>query len=485
MVNSGIIASSISQDDFVQRFGSDGLSDDITGGIVSSFTGGAIIGSLILTQLSDLYGRRAAIFVGSILAILGGALQGGASNAATVIVGRVIAGLAIGLLSATVPNYCSEVAHPRIRALLAGLQQWQLGLGFVCAQWMGYGCSLVRGPLSWRLPLAFQVAPALILAAGTWFLPESPRYLAERGNEAAARATLEKLHSDQKIVQSEYTLIQQMLEVERQSRVGWLDMFRERSYRKRLLIACSIQLFTQTSGINVINYYGPRIYGVLDFSTSRSLFIIGIYGALAQVYNTICIALVDRVGRKKLLIPSMIGMGAALCVNATLAHFFIDDASELGERNTNALRASVAMNFVFSVFFTSVGCLSWIMCAELFPTAIRAKGTALSTFTNWASNLVVAQCSPIALSKMGYRYFYIFMAFNWVAAAVVYFYYPETQGYTLERVNELFDDIVLGPSDSYPASDVTEKGHPGKEPISTVSGLNSLRSTDAVRPAET
>lgn len=86
---------------------------------------------------------------------------------------------------------------------------------------------------------------------------------------------------------------------------------------------------------------------------------------------------------------------------------------------------------------------------------------------------------------MGYRYFYIFMAFNWVAAAVVYLYYPETQGYTLERVNELFDDIVLGPPDSYPTSDVTEKVHPVKEPISTVNGLASLRNTDAVRPAET
>lgn len=334
------------------RFGGESLPDDVTGGIVSSFTGGAIIGSLILTQLSDRYGRRAAIFVGSILAILGGALQGGANNVATVIVGRVIAGLAIGLLSATVPNYCSEVAHPKIRALLAGMQQWQIGLGFVCAQWTGYGCSLVDGPFSWRFPLGFQVVPALILALGTWFLPESPRYLAECGDETAARATLQRLHSDPNVVESEYTLIQQMLEVERRSSMGWVDIFRQPSSRKRLLIACSIQLFTQTSGINVINYYGPRIYGYLDFSTTRSLLIIGIYGALALVYNTICIAFVDRVGRRKLLIPSMIGMGAALCVNATLAHFFIDESSISGNRNSNALRASVAMNFVFSVFFT-------------------------------------------------------------------------------------------------------------------------------------
>lgn len=137
----------------------------------------------------------------------------------------------------------------------------------------------------------------------------------------------------------------------------------------------------------------------------------------------------------------------------------------------------------------SVGCISWILCAELFPTAVRAKGTSLSTFTNWASNLVVAQCSPIALSRMGYRYFYIFMAFNWTAAAVVYLYYPETQGYTLEKVNEIFDDIYLGPSNSYPDGDVTttkptEKVHPAKEAIGTVSGLSSTEGADGIRCAE-
>jgi MFS family permease len=171
--------------------------------------------------------------------------------------------------------------------------------------------------------------------------------------------------------------------------------------------------------------------------------IIGIYGALAQVYNTICIAFVDRVGRRKLLIPSLLGMGAALCVNATLAHFYIDGKQDPG-RNGNALRACVAMYFVFSVCFTSLGCISWIFSSEVFPTAVRAKGTSLSTFTNWSVNLIFAQCSPIALTHMGYRYFYLFTAFNWIAALVVYFYYPETQRYTLESVNELFDDMRTG-----------------------------------------
>ena len=186
--------------------------------------------------------------------------------------------------------------------------------------------------------------------------------------------------------------------------------------------------------------------------------IIGIYGALAQVYNTICIAFVDRVGRRKLLIPSMIGMGASLCVNATLAHFYIDGQQDPG-RNGNALRACVAMYFVFSLFFTSVGTLSWIYSSEIFPTAVRAKGTSLSTFTNWAVNLVFAQCSPIALTDTGYRYFYLFTAFNWVAAIVVFFLYPETQGHTLESMHEVFGDLenrrdVEAGRDMMPAADV-------------------------------
>jgi len=140
-------------------------------------------------------------------------------------------------------------------------------------------------------------------------------------------------------------------------------------------------------------------------------------------------------------------MGAALCVNATLAQYYIhtDDDETAAKHSGNALRASVAMNFVFSVFFTSLGCLSWIYSSEVFPTAMRARGTSLSTFTNWAANLVFAQCSPIALTRMGYRYFYVFMAFNWSAAATVFFFYPETQGYTLEGTNDLFGDLVATP----------------------------------------
>lgn len=174
----------------------------------------------------------------------------------------------------------------------------------------------------------------------------------------------------------------------------------------------------------------------MGYTATSSLFIQGIYGALALVWNTICLLVVDRVGRRTLLIPSMILMGAALCVEATLVRFY-DPAITT---NKHALRASVAMNFVFSIGYTSLGVISWIFAGEVFSNHMRARGTSLSTFTNWASNLIFAQCSPIALSRMGYRYLYIFAAFNWCACLMVWLFYPETQHKSsLEAVPEVFE----------------------------------------------
>jgi sugar porter (SP) family MFS transporter len=469
--DSGIIGSVIAIPAFQAHFGHGKLSDNATGGIVSAYTGGAILGSLAVSFLADRFGRRMAIFVGSLFAAVGGGLQGGANNIAAMVVGRLIAGFAVGMLSATIPNYCSEVASPNIRGLLGGMQQWMLGLGFVFAQWVGYGGSQATGPFSWRFPLSLQVLPALILCAGILSLPESPRWLLERGRITEAQTTLERLHlnrarSNVDFVAREFREIRDVIVAEKAAitSVSWGMMFRNVPYRRRLILACGIQALTQTSGINVINYYGPRIYATLGVSVSTSLFIIGVYGAFAQVWNTVCLAVLDRIGRKKLLVPSVFGMGAALCVNATLAHYFDPETTA----NQNALRASVSMNFVFSIFFTSLGVISWIYPAEIMSTAIRARGTSLSTVTNWSLNLLFAQCSPMALSKLGYRYFYIFAALNWTGGVLIYLFYPETLGRTLEQLDELFGDqrVVHALRESTPTVEEASNDD-AKEEIST------------------
>jgi len=360
------------------------------------------------------------------------------------ITGRFIAGFAVGLMSATIPNYCMEVAPKEIRALLGSTQQWMIGVGINVAQWVGYGCSLYTGPFSWRFPLTFQVCPALIMLFGIPFLPESPRWLIENGKDDAARAILSRLHikkdgSNKDFVEQEYHQISEAIAADRRTSVrSWSQLILTRpTWRRRILLACGIQAFTQCSGTNVIMYYGPRIYSTLGLSPSMSLMIPGVWGALAVFWNTLFMVFIDRVGRKKLLVPSLLGMGAVLCVEATLANYFDPSTSHNGP----ALRAAISMFFLFSLFYTSLGLISWIYPAEVFPTAIRARGTSVSTFTNWSLNLIFAQCAPIGLSRLGYRFFYCFTAFNWVAAVLVLLFYPETAGRSLEEVAEVFDDV--------------------------------------------
>ncbi|KAJ5105833.1 hypothetical protein NUU61_003180 [Penicillium alfredii] len=443
--DSGVISSSISQDAFLQRFGSPGLSDAATGGIVSSYNGGAIIGSVFAPYVSDRHGRKMVVLIGGLLASFGAALQGGAVTIAMLIAGRFIAGLAIGLMSATIPVYCSEVAPSRIRGSLASMQQFMIGLGIVVAQWVGYGCSLHKGDFTWRFPLSFQAAPAFILTCGVWFLPESPRWLIAQGKEVAGRSVLTRLHlnrdaTNTQLIEHELDQIHDSLVHEQRTAVrSWRQLFLTGRWRRRILLACGLQAFTQCSGTNVIQTYGPRLYKSLGFNTTTSLMIPGIWGALAQFWNMVFMLFIDRVGRRKLLLPSLLGMGAAMCVEATLAHYIDFDTRGA---NADALRAAIAMFFVFSFFYTALGLISWIYQSEIFPTAIRARGSSVATATNWSLNLVFAQCSPIALTNLGSKYFYCFVGFNWAAAVLVWCFYPETVGRSLEEVEDVFADRI-------------------------------------------
>lgn len=338
------------------------------------------------------------------------------------------------------------------------MQQWMIGLGFVVAvsnchwdltiirltgfkQWVGYGCSLRGGIFSWRFPLSFQVVPAIILTCGIWFLPESPRWLMEKGREEEGRSVLARLHLNQgatnsQLLEHELFQIQESLVSEKQSAVrSWRQLLLSPRWRHRVLLACGLQVFSQCSGTNVISNYGPRLFQTLGFTASTSLMIIGLWSALAQFWYTVFMLFIDKVGRRKLLIPSLLGMGAALCIEATLAQY-IDFSDPTA--NPHALRAAIAMFFVFSFFFTALGMISWVYQTEIFPTPLRARGSSMATATNWSVNLIFTQCSPIALTNIGSNYFYCFAAFNWAAMVVVWAFYPETAGYSLEGVEEVF-----------------------------------------------
>jgi len=375
------------------------------------------------------------VFIGSVIAVLGGALQGGALNIPMLIAGRLIAGIGIGILSAVTPMYCSEIAQSEIRGALSGLLQWMLSWGFFLAQWIGFGCAHVDSHFQWRFPLAFQVVPPLFMACGIWFLQESPRWLIENEKYEEARAALGKLHGtgdNDEFLDLEYREIYDTITADRAiGGVSFKAIFTRASWRKRFLLGCGVQAAGQLSGINVINYYGPRIYESLGIDNQTSLMIVGISGSLSIIWCSLGLWLLERMGRVKPLMISAAGCGLSLVVNAAMANY-------LPTSNENQMRAMVAMNFVFSFFFTMTGIISWVYPAEIFPIELRAKGNSVSTFTNWSLNLIFAQVSPIALSSMGFRFFFLFFVFNFMAVLAYWFFYPETKGRTLEQMDELF-----------------------------------------------
>ncbi|KAL2882608.1 hypothetical protein SGCOL_001810 [Colletotrichum sp. CLE4] len=382
--DSGIITSTIALQTFKSYFNP---SDAVAAGIVSSFQGGAILGTIINMICSNWLGRRNTVFLGSLISIMGSALQAGSENLVALIVGRFVGGTAVG-----------------------------------------------------RFPLAFQCIPGVVIATGIYFLEESPRWLVEKGRYAEARRSLDKLRVgvDEKAVDVEYNEIRHAVRTQSALRENgnlWKAIITKPSWRKRLLLGCGVQAFSPLSGINVINYFGPRIYELLGIGTQTSLMIIGINGALGIIYNTIGLWMLDRIGRVRPLIASAVGLAAALLVNAVQFQY-------LDRSNADQLRSMVAMNFVFGFFFTPLGIISWVYPAEIFPLEIRALGNALTTFTNWTINLILVSFSPQALTAVGFKFFYVFFVFNVIAALCYYFFYPETSGRTLEQMDELFGDYV-------------------------------------------
>ncbi|KAK1960997.1 general substrate transporter [Colletotrichum eremochloae] len=438
--DSGITTSTIALETFKTYFHHP--ADGVCAAIVSSFQGGAILGTVLNMVYSDRLGRRNTVFLGALVSIGGSALQAGAGTIGALIAGRFVGGVAVGVLTSTIPMYASELAEASQRGKLSGLLQWMLSWGFLVAQWLGYGCSFAESDLAWRFPLAFQCVPGIVIAAGIYFLEESPRWLVEKGRYAEARRSLNALRAgvDEKLVEAEYADIRNAVGAQLAIREAWggslwQTLVTRPSWRRRLLLGCGVQAFSPLSGVNVISYFGPRIYDLLGIGTQTSLMIIGINGALSILYNTVGLWMLDRVGRVRPLIGSALGLAAVLLVNAVQFQF-------LDRSNSDQLRSMVAMNFVFSFFFTPLGIISWVYPAEIFPLEIRALGNALTTFTNWTINLILVSFSPQALTAIGFHFFYVFVVFNLTAALCYYLFYPETSGRTLEQMDELFGDYV-------------------------------------------
>lgn len=216
------------------------------------------MGTMFNMLFANKLGRKRTIIVGSGVSVLGCALQGGAVAMSMLMIGRFIAGAAVGILTSTIPLYAAEISEPRYRGLQSGLLQWFLSWGFLVAQWLGYGCSFTTSSFQFRFPLAFQCIPALTLFIGIFFLNESPRWLMEKDRHEEALLILNKLRAGNENsaeqVELEFREIRDVIAADRlNNETSWKTIFTKPTWRKRLLLGIGVQSFGPLSGINVIS----------------------------------------------------------------------------------------------------------------------------------------------------------------------------------------------------------------------------------------
>ncbi|WVR04202.1 hypothetical protein IAU60_001202 [Kwoniella sp. DSM 27419] len=411
------------------------------GFIVSSMLLGAFVGSIPASFIADMYSRRTGITAAGGVFILGGILQTAAANKGMMMAGRFFAGVGIGMLGVLTPLYQSEIAHPSIRGMLTATFQFFIGIGAIVAGWIAYGVAQTHreAAIAWRLPLGFQMAPAVPLLLLSFTLPESPRWLMIKGREAAALTSLARLHArgdeNDPLVQGEFENMKVAIEYERQNAASWGSIFTNKTYLRKTMYGIILQFSVQMTGVSAIQYYAASVYQSVGFTANTSLLINSINNINGLLGEICCILLVDRVGRRFPLIWGNLLAGTCFAVATALAKQFYDGVGTRGQGI-----GFVAVLFVYNFIFSAcIGPLSWVYPVEIMNTSIRAKATALTTMAAWIANFMIGQVSPKAFDSIHWRYYLVFTVCGFTNALTFYLLFPETRGRTLEEMDDYFD----------------------------------------------
>ncbi|TEB26103.1 glucose transporter [Coprinellus micaceus] len=420
------------------------------GAIVASMPAGSLLGALTVTQLADRLGRRKTVILAGIFWVIGSILQSASVNRGMLVVGRIISGISVGLSSAVVPIYQSEITAPAIRGRMVSLQQWAITWGILIQYFIQFGCSYIDGVASFRIPWGLQMIPAIVLSLGMLFFPESPRWLFDHGKEDEALQVLADLHGqgDPKhpLVQLEYEEIKQQVYFERtEGAKSYLDLLKPGNPR-RVMLGCTLQSWSQLTGMNVMMYYIVYVFEGAGLTGRRSNLIADSVQYVLNVALTIpAIIYIDRWGRRPMLLAGTLAMGFWLYLVGGLqgrfGHWGTLDGKTvwLVENNDSATKAIIVCSYFFVCSFAiTMGPVSWTYPAELYSLKIRGKAVALATASNWAFNTALAFAVPPLLDAIGWKTYFIFGTFNFACFIHVFFMFPETVGRSLEEVEEIF-----------------------------------------------
>lgn len=393
--------------------------------IVSSLLLGAIVGALISGYLADAISRKWTKVISGSVYVIGALGCAFAVNAPMLIGFRTLLGISVGTASFVSPLYISEMSPPRVRGGLVSFNQLAITSGILLAYVVNFLFKDVTD--NWRWMLGVAVIPGAALAIGMLTVPQTPRWLAQRGREDDARRTLERLREDDPDadVDAELDAIREANEKEGSS--GLRDLLKPK-IRPLLVVGLGLALFQQLVGVNTVIYYAPTILSDTGLTKSSSVTQTVFVGITNVVFTVVAVLLLDKVGRRKLLITGTIGLTVAL---ATLGVYFTSSTLQ----DTAPYLALVALLLFIASFAVGLGPVFWLMISEIFPTGVRSPAMSVSTVGNWGANFLVS-ATFLSLGSLITRQgvFYLYAAIAVVAVIFFAARVPETRDRSLEDI---------------------------------------------------
>lgn len=422
------------------------INNNIIEMITASSLLGAVLGAMISGRIVETIGRKKVITVASLIFVVGTILSSISVDAIFLIFSRFISGIAIGIISFVVPLYIAEISPNKIRGSLVALFQLMVSVGLL----LSYLSDLILADNSdltcWRNMFYVDVITGLILLFGVLFLPESPRWLINKGFIDEARMILFKFCEKEEIDECVNNIILEKKQNDRN--VSWRELFTP-MMKYPMIIVIGIMFFQQFIGINTVIYYSPKIFLMAGFDGPISAIAAAVgIGVMNVIFTIISAKLVDKLGRRKLYFTGLVGINISLCI-LSISFMFSEGLGNWGKW------LDVACLFSYVSFFSlSIGPLAWLIVSEVFPMRLRAYGSSLGSFVMWVFNTLVSFTffklvkflsfgsvvetgeGEILGNPAGAFLFYAIIALLGIIWG--YFYLPETKGLSLEKIEKFW-----------------------------------------------
>jgi sugar porter (SP) family MFS transporter len=389
---------------------------------VSNLMIACVIGALLAGPIADWTGRKKVLILCAVLFTVSAILSALPRSFTELVIARFIGGMGVGMASVVSPMYIAEISPAKIRGRLVALNQLAIVVGILLS-YLSNWLLVDTGINNWRYMLVAEILPAITFLVGLFFIPESPRWLTKEGLEKEALDVLN-------VVAGAENADHELQEVKKslaEKKTSLKELFHP-SLRRVLIVGILFSLFAHITGIDTIIYYGPIIFLESGFKTDSALLASVMIGITNLIFTFVGMAMVDKAGRKFLLLVGLAGMG----ISMVLVGFCMQ--SDIISAKWTLLWI---MTYIAS-FAMSIGVVIWVYLSEIYPTRVRGQALSVATMVLWLGNVILTQLFPVMMERFGGGTFYIFSFICLLAFIFTWTMVKETKGVSLEEIEEMW-----------------------------------------------